>query len=1303
MILRRLLATALGCWGLSLALPAGAADGPTRDEGLPFTQHFSPLDYHANTQCWSIVQDARGIVYVANYALVLEYDGSAWRKIPMGKPGWVNRLAYDAATDTIFVGGQNDLGYLRPARDGGRSFVSLLDQLPADARNVGEVRGVHVTPEGVFFVGANWVRRWRDGRLQGPWNYPGVGRLHSDWAGGRFYLQHSKIGLLCWQGDGFAPASDDPLFRRAAVWSLVDGPGGEVTFGTHQDGLFALRDGRPVPWEGEINAYLKQKGVYRLLRLRDGSLAIATATAGLVLLDAQGHFRSHVDGVGGLHGNDLYDLCEDAEGGLWIGLQSGVTRAEIASPYSLLSAGVGDDLSGIYSGGRWLDSMILCTSNGLYRLAGADPATATGAHLERVPGVSGAFSSAVPVEEGIILAGDGKVVLFDRAGQIVPLLTTHSNEEHLRRSRTNPDRVFVAEEQGRVSALDRDPATRRWAAAGVVVETGRSGANYGVVESSRGDLWLGTNEHGLLRARPAAGGAPAAVTALRDEPGPLRGENSVWIDTSGGPMICQTPKSFYRLDESEENVRLATEYGPWFTDGTYHPESVVSYEEGSLWVTASPTDVLAGDPLYGRVTAAGDGRPAVFQALPRKIEQVIGHFQGFFPLDVAPAKMTALLVAGSTGNSVVRVDLARWEAQLGAPRPFATLIRRAETTDDGRNEPVSQDALPHARNSVRFEFSAGTFAYGAIPQFQTRLAGFGQGRWSDWNERPNVDYLNLPEGRYTFEVRARTADGRTGGVASHVFRVLPPWQRTPWAYASYALALVLGVAGLVRWRVRHLRHRNTELATLVEARTGELRAREVELVRARDDAESANRAKSTFLANMSHELRTPLNAILGYSQIMAKGAGLPPRAREQVGVIRHSGEHLLGLINEVLDLSKIEAGKLTLAPSDFSLDQLFADAAAAFRPRLAEKGLEYRQTRAGGLPVVVHADVNRLRQVLFNLLSNAVKFTRAGRVWLEVRPAEGCRVRFEVGDTGVGVAADQLQAIFAAFHQTGESALAIQGTGLGLAISQRLVGQMGGEIQVESTPGRGSRFWFELPLAVGDATALTAAGTQDAARHRPVTGYEGQPRRLLVVDDQPENRRVLCDLLAPLGFEIEESVDGEDCLAACARTWPDAVLLDLRFGNRTDGFEVARTLRTRAAGRPLGIVAVSASVFEDARQQALESGCDDFLPKPFGEDQLLAVLARVVGLRWTHAEGPPPPGEDAEPPDAAPPADEVEALLELSLQGDVVGLRERLDTLHAPGAPAGSATLVRTLEPLVANYQMDQLHEKLLRFQHDRP
>ena len=1293
--LLRLLPGLLALWGAANNLAAADDMG----EGLPFTQHFSPRDYHANTQCWSAAQDGRGLMYVGNEAVVLEYDGGAWRKIPTGQPGWVNALGYDPATDLIYVGGDRVLGCLRAGADGERTFVSLQDQLPADARDLGAVRRVWVTPEGVFFAGDSWVLRWREGRFRA-WSFDPAQKLRSGWAAGSLYVASAKLGLQRLTGDTFVPVSADPLFAHTSVRAILTGARGEVLVGTYHDGLFLLHGDRLEPWTGPLAGYLKDKGIYQALGLHDGSLALATDTAGLLILDRDGRFRCHVDEAGGIHGNNILCLYEDAEHGLWVGLQAGITRAEIDSPLSILQAGPGDDLSNVVCAGHWFGHTLLGTFSGLYRVAEADPATATSAHLERVPDATGAFNSAATVEDGLLLASPGKVQLLDADAKLSTVFTTKSSREHLRASVLRPGQVLVGEESGQVRALARDPATGRWGEAGVVAQTGQAGVIYGVAESKGGDLWMGTNHHGLFQARPAPAGGLPPTRALFDEPGPLHGERSAWVSSDGGPVFIQTPQRLYALNAAGDDVQPAGEYGAPFVDGSLRLESVLGYDERSVWITATPTNDLSGDEMYGCAYRGEAGQPATFRNLPRRLEALLGHVQGCYPADVPPARLTALLVTGSVGNTVVRLDVPRWEAQ-GEPRPLATLVRRAFTTNSqagpGQYPPILAGPLPYARNSVHFDFAAGTFAFGAAPRFQTRLVNFQEGKWSEFSERRSVDYTNLPEGDYTFEVRARDVDGHLGTVTTLPFRVLPPWQRTLWAYAAYAGLAGLGVAALVGWRGRQLRARNAALAALVETRTGELRRRESELVLALNGAESANRAKSAFLANMSHELRTPLNAILGYSQILLRHAGLPARSREQVTVIGQSGNHLLAMINEVLDLAKVEAGRLALDASDFNFGSFLNEVSTAFRPRLAEKGLDYQEVRAPGLPAVIHTDTGRLRQVLYNLLSNAVKFTAQGTVRLEVAPVPGTdQVRFAVVDTGVGIAADQQRDIFLAFRQAGDARATGQGTGLGLAISQRLVEALGGSIQVESTPGRGSRFWFDLPLPPVLGQAEPSGGGHAGTAARTVTGYQGERRRLLLVDDAVENLRILHDLLEPLGFEVAEAADGETCLEECARRRPDAVLLDLRLGEM-DGYEVARTLRQRTADVPLAIVAVSASVFESDRQQAINAGCDDFVPKPFQEDQLLAVLGRVLSLEWVRAAQPAAHAEAdgrTTSTDEVPAPEEIEALLELSRRGDIVGLKKRLHKWQTENDRASSA-FARGMEPLVTGYQMDRIREYL--------
>jgi CheY-like chemotaxis protein len=427
-------------------------------------------------------------------------------------------------------------------------------------------------------------------------------------------------------------------------------------------------------------------------------------------------------------------------------------------------------------------------------------------------------------------------------------------------------------------------------------------------------------------------------------------------------------------------------------------------------------------------------------------------------------------------------------------------------------------------------------------------------------------------------------------------------------------------------------------------------------------------------------LRTPLNGILGYAQVLRRDPGQTADARERLGVIVSSGEHLLALINEVLDLAKVEAGKMELHPAEFALPQLIQGVADLVRPRCEEKNLAFGVTLAPGLPRLVRSDEQKLRQVLLNLLVNAIRFTATGHVTLTAAPAGAGRVRFTVEDTGSGIDPARLPRLFQPFDSTGQGAA--QGTGLGLALSQRMTELLGGQIEVGSTPGHGSRFWFDLPLA-----AVNPSASATPVPRTPI-GYRGDRRHLLVVDDDATNRAVLCELLAPLGFAVTEAADGEAAVAAFDRTPTDLVLLDLRFESGPDGFAIARSLRTTPQGDRTRIVAVSASVFESDRHQALAAGCDAFLAKPFKEEQLHALLGDLLGLTWEYAAEPAVPAGGTVPLDDAT---RVE-LLDLARRGDAHRLRERLAALAADPRHAAWA---RQLDALAAGFQMKRLRELL--------
>ncbi|NMF56964.1 PAS domain S-box protein [Pseudanabaena yagii] len=432
----------------------------------------------------------------------------------------------------------------------------------------------------------------------------------------------------------------------------------------------------------------------------------------------------------------------------------------------------------------------------------------------------------------------------------------------------------------------------------------------------------------------------------------------------------------------------------------------------------------------------------------------------------------------------------------------------------------------------------------------------------------------------------------------------------------------------------------------------ERKANELALQKAKELAEEANHAKSAFLANMSHELRTPLNGILGYAQIYLTDPDFSLKQKEGFQIIYQCGSHLLDLISEILDLSKIEARKLELSPTEVEFPNFLTGVAQMCQIKAEEKNLLFHSEISDRLPFFVLVDEQRLRQVLLNLLGNAIKFTDFGSVTMKVEAiakesTEGetaspspemlpdtlkdesvvtGKIRFTISDTGRGIAADNLTQIFLPFEQVGDRHDRPDGTGLGLAISQKLVTMMGGKLCVESELEKGSRFWFDLELPETSATIFTQ-GTSNLTNNR-VIGYVGQKRTILVVDDKWVNRSVIAKLLESWDFNVIEAVNGHHGITMATSNSIDAIITDLIMPV-LDGFKMAQMLRGMPQFPRIPILAISASILPQDQAKSLEAGCSDFLVKPIEATTLLNKLAQHLNLSWIYAESlPSPPSLD---------------------------------------------------------------------------
>ncbi|MBC8231179.1 response regulator [bacterium] len=632
-----------------------------------------------------------------------------------------------------------------------------------------------------------------------------------------------------------------------------------------------------------------------------------------------------------------------------------------------------------------------------------------------------------------------------------------------------------------------------------------------------------------------------------------------------------------------------------------------------------------------------------------------------------------------------------------------------------------------------------SFAYRGI-SFKTKrmrynymLEGYDKDWKGTWDEQ--VSYENLKPGDYTFKVIAINRDLVYSETPATVhLTIVPPWYQNGWivfpSSGGILAALIASFFFASRYYIQRresqrlrdeMLQQERQNLQILESKNAQLQEAKETAEIAREVAESASRAKSTFLANMSHEIRTPMNAILGYAQVLRRDKDLQPRQQDAVGTIQQSGEHLLALINDILDLSRIEAGRIELQETDFDLTALIDGVSIMFQLRCEQKGLGWRvewlPAKAGhpggptsvGERVLVHGDEDKLRQILINLLANAVKFTESGEVILRIASTSDARLqsgnipaeaehpvemyRFEVIDTGVGISLEDQATIFEPFQQ-GEAGTTKGGTGLGLAIAKKHIEIMGGQLGLESEVDKGSRFFFTVPFSPAISQTSEVLETSEVSEVHLAEGYSV---KTLVVDDNKENRDVLKKILTDIRCDVLLAEDGEQAVEMVRKHRPDIVFMDIRMP-KMNGLEAAQQIWSEFGRTEVKIAAVSASTLKHEQQTYLEAGFNGFIPKPFRFEHISECLKTLLAVEYEKDEV-----EETQPQEEALGASLPEELLKrLKSATELYRVTELEGHLHEVEelGPAGKQ-LAEKLRGFIRNYDMEAILNILSQMQQE--
>lgn len=1046
---------------LLLVAPRVAAGqtGEQDELGLPFpSEHYAPPEYGQAPQNWDVVQDDRGLIYVANNKGVLQYDGERWRLRPTTTGTFVRSLAADSL---VYVGAKGDFGYLRPDSLGELRYTSLYEHIPEDERDFEDVWGTHVLDDGVYYQANQRLFRW-DGTEITSWSSE-KGFHTSFVVDGTLYVRDFGRGLLRRKNGSLELVPGGETFRETPIYMMARHPSGDLLIGTQNKGLL-LKDGETFrSLAPEITSYLQENDLYHGCRLPGNRYALATLGGGVVVINDEGNVVRVLDGSSGLPDNVVNHVYADREGQLWMALNSGgVFWAGLNAPLTVHDerTGLEGTIKDIH---KHRDKTYVATGSGLY------------VSREREDQVLGERSASFENEEW----GDLPII-WDMLSVGEELLVATQEKGAYRIAGQSKEPIanwnftydlLGAKKEGNVYAGTRSglKGLKRthsgWSS--FSVEEVRGEVRSLALEND-GTLWASTMRGGIIRIILSADGQRATATTQYDEQDGLP-QGYKEVETINGRVTVVSEKGLFQVENADQS-----------------PESWKFVRRSSLLPDVEGTDTLtvksveeAGSSLW----LISENR--VFVGQPR--DDATYAWKSVGPLHFPKSKNTSLFVSQDStvwlgdGTQLFRYG---WGERRDIDPPtadFLALVQQVTTLREGEvvyggggsvTAVHSSLTLPYGRD-IGIDVAAPLYGTAEPHEYRYKLGGHSD-QWSDWTNSASQRYRNLWEGTYHFRVQARNDRGEISKPASLTITVPPPWYRSTWAYFFYGVAFV-GVAFGYR-RYRQIKEENRRAQERVRKLERERVVAE-RLKTANERLREANRLKEDFLATTSHELRTPLTNILGALEVLRDMVG--DEQKRFLDMIEQNGQRLKRTLNALLDLSMLRSGNEDVKLSPTSIDQCVHKVASDLREDAEEEGLSLR-VNTPDTPVRANVDEQYLEQILRNLIENAIKYTHEGYVAVSTGRSNE-HVYLEVEDTGIGIDESFLPDLFEEFKQESRGrSRTYEGNGLGLAISARLAEQMDGTIHVETEKGKGSTFTVEFPRPSKEASEPAAPEAAEA-------------------------------------------------------------------------------------------------------------------------------------------------------------------------------------------------------------------------------